>query len=302
MATTKRKPGLGGLGRGMDSIFLDNAAESGGPSMLRIAEIERSSTQPRKRFDEGALAALADSIRQNGLLQPVVVRPRENGYYELIAGERRWRAAKLAELKEIPAVILDADDKKVAELALIENIQREDLNPVELAKAYRRLMEEFSITQEGVATTVGRSRSAVANTLRLLELPEELLAYLEEGKLSEGHGKALLSLKDRAALPEIAAYAAEKELSVRATEQLVQKANKAAAKAAKAEEEDEAPAALPPIDYTALLEQKATERLGRVVKISRSGKNRRIELSFEDDDDLEAVLRLLCGSEIFEEM
>ena len=144
MATTKRRPAQGGLGQGLDSVFFENTAESGGHTLLRLTKIEPSASQPRKRFDEESLAALADSIRENGLLQPLVVRERENGYYEIIAGERRWRAAKLAGLREVPAVILDADDRKTAELALIENIQREDLDPVELAKGYERLIDRKS--------------------------------------------------------------------------------------------------------------------------------------------------------------
>lgn len=294
MATTKRRPAQGGLGQGLDSVFFENTAESGGHTLLRLTKIEPSASQPRKRFDEESLAALADSIRENGLLQPLVVRERENGYYEIIAGERRWRAAKLAGLREVPAVILDADDRKTAELALIENIQREDLDPVELAKGYERLMREFSLTQETVAKTVGRSRSAVANSLRLLELPEEVLGLVGDGALSEGHGKVLLSLREKAALPALAAYVAEKKLSVRETEQLVKRKNR------EAEAPEKEPRQTPEEEYLAQVERRVSERLGRIARIGGKKGARRLELSFEDDEDLEDLLRRLCGEDVFD--
>lgn len=173
-----------GLGKGLDSIFIDNTAPSGGNGLVRLSEIQPRKDQPRKNFDLESLQQLADSIAEHGLLQPVVVREALGGYYEIIAGERRWRAAKMAGLSEIPVTILTADDRKASELAIIENVQREDLNPMEEAQAYKKLQEEYGLTQDKVASAVGKSRSAVANTLRLLDLPEEAGALVATGKLS----------------------------------------------------------------------------------------------------------------------
>ena len=294
------QPKFSGLGRGLDSIFVDNAAEPAkGGTLLRVNEIEPRQSQPRKHFDPQALAALAQSIAENGLIQPVAVRATASGFYELIAGERRWRAAKLAGLTEIPAVILETSDQKTAELALIENVQREDLSPLEVAAAYKLLMDSYGMTQEAVAKTVGRSRPAVANSLRLLELPSEVAALVEQGSLSEGHAKVLLSAGDPKLMIVLAKEIVEKGLSVRQTELLVKKTLRDAAK--QAEEEEAEQLELPGIDYRLLLEQKATERLGRPLRIVGAGKNKRIELRYEDDEDLEALLSQLCGKDLFRE-
>ena len=186
----------GGLGKGLGSLFNDNAVSDNGIVELPISEIEPNRDQPRKEFDEAALSELADSIAQHGLLQPITVRPTANLRYQIVAGERRWRASKMAGLNEIPAVIVTGDDLKAAQIAIIENVQREDLNPVEEALAYGALMDRYELTQDQVAKQVGKSRSAVANMLRLLDLPDEVLEMLRLGELTAGHARALLGLDD----------------------------------------------------------------------------------------------------------
>ncbi len=212
----------GGLGKGLDALFLDNdtASAADGGMMLRLSEIEPNKNQPRKEFDEQALSELADSIREHGILQPLLVRPLAGGGYQLVAGERRWRAARMIGLTEVPAVVKDLTEVQVMEIALIENLQREDLNPLEEANGYKELMNACGLTQEQVAKRVGKSRSAVANALRLLNLPAELRPYLVEGQLSAGHAKALIGLEDREAMIRLAKEAAEKGYSVRETEKL----------------------------------------------------------------------------------
>lgn len=286
-----------GLGRGLDSIFVENnAPATGGATMLRIADLEPRKNQPRKVFDKEALQQLADSIAAHGVIQPVAVREAAGGFYEIIAGERRWRAAKMAGLSEIPAVILTADDQKTAELALIENIQREDLNPIEEARAYEKLLTEYGLTQEKLSQSVGKSRSAIANALRLLDLPEKALALLGEGKISVGHAKVLLGLSRREDMDSLAQEIAEHGLSVRETEAMVKKYNKAAD--LPTEPVVELPA-VPKVDYVAELESRVSTRLGRRVKISGKGKSKRIELYFEDNEDLEELLMKVCGKDIF---
>lgn len=288
-----------GLGKGLDSIFIDNTAPSGGGNgLVRLSEIQPRKDQPRKNFDLESLQQLADSIAEHGLLQPVVVREALGGYYEIIAGERRWRAAKMAGLSEIPVTILTADDRKASELAIIENVQREDLNPMEEAQAYKKLQEEYGLTQDKVASAVGKSRSAVANTLRLLDLPEEAGALVATGKLSEGHAKVLLGTTYEEDLIKAAKEVAEKGLSVRETEALVKRLNAASA----AEEAEETLKDFPvKVNYTKVLEEKAGRMLGRRVSINGRGKTRRLELFFEDREDLENLLKVLCGDRIFED-
>ena len=272
-----------GLGKGLDSIFIDNTAPSGGNGLVRLSEIQPRKDQPRKNFDLESLQQLADSIAEHGLLQPVVVREALGGYYEIIAGERRWRAAKMAGLSEIPVTILTADDRKASELAIIENVQREDLNPMEEAQAYKKLQEEYGLTQDKVASAVGKSRSAVANTLRLLDLPEEAGALVATGKLSEGHAKVLLGTTYEEDLIKAAKEVAEKGLSVRETEALVKRLNAASA----AEEAEETLKDFPvKVNYTKVLEEKAGRMLGRRVSINGRGKTRRLELFYEDREDL----------------
>lgn len=287
-----------GLGKGLDSIFIDNTAPSGGNGLVRLSEIQPRKDQPRKNFDLESLQQLADSIAEHGLLQPVVVREALGGYYEIIAGERRWRAAKMAGLSEIPVTILTADDRKASELAIIENVQREDLNPMEEAQAYKKLQEEYGLTQDKVASAVGKSRSAVANTLRLLDLPEEASALVATGKLSEGHAKVLLGTTYEEDLIKAAKEVAEKGLSVRETEALVKRLNAASA----AEEAEETLKDFPvKVNYTKVLEEKAGRMLGRRVSINGRGKTRRLELFYEDREDLENLLKVLCGDRIFED-
>lgn len=290
------------LGKDFYSILDDNimGMKDGTATTLRISEIEPRSDQPRKQFDREALEALADSIAAYGVLQPILVRPNPNfeGSYEIIAGERRWRAAKMAGLTELPAVVLDGDDLKTAQIALIENVQREDLNVVEEALGYNALMERFDMTQEEISKIAGKSRSAVANTLRLLDLPDEVLTLLQEkdGFLTAGHARALLALKNEEMIPLMAARIAAKKLSVREVEALVKREN--------TEPREELP------DITGHtqnrvwmkdLERRTREALGRKVKITQNDKKRSIEIFYEDDADMEALLTALCGDELFAE-
>ena len=212
-----------GLGRGLNALLGDPDLpdQNEGSISLPISQVEPGLNQPRKRFDEDALSDLADSIRVHGIIQPLTVRRLATGYYQIIAGERRWRAAKAAGLQEVPAVIIEADDRKVMELGLIENLQREDLNPAEEARGYRTLMEEYGLTQEQVAQQMGKSRPAITNTLRLLALPEEVMALVEEGSLSAGHARAILGAPSPALQKEAAKRVVESQLSVRQTEALI---------------------------------------------------------------------------------
>lgn len=296
-----------GLGRLMDDLLDDNLPEDRkkGATMLRISAIEPRSNQPRKNFDHEALEVLADSIAAYGVLQPIIVREylEAPGTYAIIAGERRWRAAKMAGLVEIPAVIFDGDDLKAAQVAMIENIQREDLNPVEEAFGYRDLIDRFGLTQDLVAKQVGKSRPAVANALRLLDLPEELLDMLRDGTITPGHARALLGLSDPDLIVVFAEKVTQNGLSVRDTENLVRRTNERALAAQESEEEEEAPTHTSVMRKAQLrlLEKKSMSKLGRKVKISSSGKKRAVELYYSDDDDLTALLTTICGAEIFEE-
>ena len=287
-----------GLGKNFYDILEDNMLESkkGSGESLRLADIEPRRDQPRKTFEREPLEALADSIATYGVLQPIIVRENTDfGTYEIIAGERRWRAAKMAGLTEIPAVIFDGDDLRAAQVALIENIQREDLNPVEEALGYGALIEKFNLTQEQVAKQVGKSRVAVTNMLRLLDLPDEVLEMLKAGEITAGHAKALLGLDDDEKTVELAKRVVDRGLSVRDVEAAVKRANEV-----KFEEEEEK--VHPQIKvYMKELERKAMSSLGRKVRISRSSKKKIVELSYSDDADLEALLLALCGNEIFEE-
>ena len=287
------KPKSTGLGKGLDAIFVDNTEESsGGVTMLRTADIEPRADQPRKHFDGEALSALATSIAEHGMIQPIVVRTAQGGFYEILAGERRWRAAKIAGLAEVPVIISDFNDKETAEIALIENIQRENLSAVEEAMGYRALMDEYGLTQEQVAGRIGKSRSAVANTLRLLDLPDKVLSMISGGALSAGHARALLGLNDPNKIYECADTVVKKELSVRDTEALVRAFNRA--------KSESAPKAKPAVDYVGRLEKRAQMLLGRKVKIVYGARSKKVELTYENDDDLEALLTALCGKDVFE--
>lgn len=283
------------LGRGLDAILIDNEEqkEENGVRMIRLSEVEPNPDQPRKIFDTEPLEALAESISQHGVIQPVVVRPKD-GMYMIVTGERRWRAARMAGLSEIPVIIIEADDKKAAELALVENIQRKDLNPVEEARGYAALIDEFSYTQEEIAKKIGRSRSAVTNSLRLLDLPPKALDYLASGELSEGHAKVLLSLKDSEKIENAAETVVSKGLSVRETEKLV--------KFLSSVKEEEEIKVVHDVDHTKALERKVQSIIGHTVKIVQNGKKSSINIGFSDNDDLENILSLLCGDKIKNEL
>lgn len=276
-----------GLGTGLDVLFAANELEEDESELLvlPLSKVEPRQEQPRERFDEAALQELADSIAQYGLIQPVTVRKLESGYYQIIAGERRWRAARLAGLTELPVRVLKADDRRTAELALVENLQRENLNPMEEARGYQTLMRDYGLTQEETARSVGRSRPAVANALRLLSLTPELTALVEEGKLSAGHARALLPIADARLQRQAANEVMEKELSVRRTEHLAARLMKEP----KAQPEKDPLA----VDYAAEVSAALSARLGRRVRLIEGRKTGRIEIEFNGADDREALIGLL---------
>ena len=297
----------GGLGRDLYNIFDDNDGGDRKDALaekINITSISPRKDQPRKTFEKEALELLADSISKYGVLQPILVR--EDGFggnsYEIIAGERRWRAAKLAGLSEIPAIVVDGDELKAAQIAIIENVQREDLNPVEEAMAYEALIEKFGLKQDEVAQQVGKSRPAVANMLRLLELPEEALQLLRDGDISTGHARALLALENEDAIVLLAKKAVENNMSVCEVEAAVKKINDAAT-AAEAEDEIAAPSPYKMMarSYMRDLERRSMEALGRKVRILQTSRKRVVELSFDSNDDLEVLLTAICGQEIFNE-
>ncbi|CDC67886.1 MULTISPECIES: ParB/RepB/Spo0J family partition protein [environmental samples] len=276
-----------GLGRGLGALLGDDVlqAESTGSLYLPISQVESCSSQPRKSFDEASLAELADSIREHGIIQPLTVRKLASGYYQIIAGERRWRAARIAGLQEVPVIVIEADDRKAAELAMIENLQREDLNPMEEAAGFQSLIETYHMTQEEAARQVGKSRSAVTNSLRLLSLTPAVRQLVEEGKLSAGHARALLPLSP--ALQENAANAVVAGgLSVRQTEALAKKLS-----AEKKPEKEPDPQR---VDYAAEAQRDLTSRLGRGVRIVSGRKKGRIELEYYGMDDLNDLLEALA--------
>ena len=282
MANTK------GLGKGLSALLGDDVIaakdERASSLLLPISQVESCSTQPRKSFDPEALNDLADSIRVHGIIQPLTVRKLQSGYYQIIAGERRWRAARMAGLTQVPAVVIEADDRKAMELAMIENLQREDLNPMEEAAGFQSLIETYHMTQEEAASRVGKSRSAVTNALRLLSLTPAVRKLVEEGKLSAGHARALLPLSP--SVQENAANAVVTGgLSVRQTEAL--------AKRLSAEKKPEKPAPTG-VDYTAEAQKDLSSRLGRGVKIVNGRKKGRIELEYYGLDDLNYLLEALA--------
>lgn len=273
---------LGGLGRGLDSLFADNSVDEINPSVnkLRIMEIEPNHDQPRKDFDEKALSELAESIEQHGVLQPLVVRPLANGAYQLVAGERRWRAARIAGLTEVPVVIKELSDEEVIEIAMIENLQREDLNPLEEALGYRYMMDELGITQEQAAEKVGKSRPAVANALRLLKLPDEVQEMIKNNLISPGHARALLGFDSEDMIIQTAKLIVKDDLSVREVETMV-KNSKKAHKIPKQQKRDK---------FFSEVELALVENLGRKVKIKESKRDAGLlEIEFFDKDDLESL-------------
>lgn len=278
-----------GLGRGLGALLGDDVLkpEAAGNLYLPISQVESYSAQPRKLFDEDALAELADSIREHGVIQPLTVRKLSSGYYQIIAGERRWRAARMAGLTEIPAVVIEADDQKAAELALVENLQREDLNPMEEAAGYQSLIQTYHMTQEEAAKRVGKSRSAVANAMRLLGLQPPVRKLVEEGTLSAGHARALLPLS-----PALQVKAAEAvvqgQLSVRQAEALAKRM------LTEPKEEPELPEPPKEVDYAAEAQRSLASRLGRGVRIVTGRKKGRIELEYYGLDDLNDLLEALA--------
>lgn len=291
-----------GLGKGIDAIFLENTVKDNsdkGIVNIKLSQIEAKSNQPRKFFDETALETLSQSIAEHGVLQPILLREIVDGRYQIVAGERRYRAAKRAGLSEIPSIIIDADELQVSEIALIENIQRENLNPIEEATAYRSLGEQFGLTQEEISKKIGKSRSAIANTLRLLDLPEELLSFVAGGELSAGHARALLALDDPADMVLLANKIIEEGLSVRTTENAVKRFVKAKEEEEAAENEAKKPKI---VNYARELELKMMENLGRRVKLSEKNGAKSVTLYYEDNEDLENLLKKICGDSFVENL
>lgn len=287
-----------GLGRGLDAIFLNNSLENTTQnpenriSRLPISLVDPKADQPRKSFDKEALEELAKSIEENGLLQPILVREYGIGRYQIIAGERRFRACKIAGIAEIPAIILDKDDRKVAEISLIENIQREDLNPVEEAMAFRALKDEYGLTQEDVSEKVGKSRSAIANSIRLLDLPTPVLEMVATGELSAGHGRTLLGVKLVDNMILLAKKTVELDLSVRQLEEEVKRINKP--------QKPEAEKAPEYVDYFREMELRVQSHLGRRVEINGKGRKKSITLFYEDNEDLDELLKNICGADFLD--
>lgn len=285
------KSKLGGLGKGLDALFVDNDTKDSGNMMLRLSSIEPNKDQPRKQFDEDALMELADSIRQHGVIQPLLVRPLDNGMYQLVAGERRWRASRMAGLMEVPVVIRDLSDHEAMEIALIENLQRKDLNVIEEALGYQQLMEKYDMTQEKVAERVGKSRPAVANALRLLNLPEQVIDMVKTGEVTAGHARALLKLDDEVEIIDIAKKIQKGRYSVRDVEKITAK---------KKEEPKEVKEKAEPVwqnSFYKEMELALATELGRKVKVTVSEKgDGSIELAFLSKEDLADIAARLTGN------
>ena len=276
-----------GLGTGLDVLFAANDVdeEESELLMLPLSKVEPRQEQPRERFDEQALQELADSIEKYGLIQPITARKLDSGYYQIIAGERRWRAARMAGLAEVPVRVIEADDRRTAELALVENLQRQDLNPMEEARGYLKLIQDYNLTQEEIAQSVGRSRPAVTNALRLLTLNPQLREYVESGKLSAGHARALIPLNDDPRQIEAAKEVMARELSVRKTEQLAARL----LKEPKPEPQKDPLA----VDYAAEVSESLSRVIGRKVRLVEGRKGGRIEIEYVGADDREALIELL---------
>lgn len=277
-----------GLGKGLDALFIDNSTEEKGDMLISLNEIEPNRDQPRKYFDDEALHELADSIAQHGVIQPLLVRPLSDGGYQLIAGERRWRASRIAGLSQVPVVVKEMTDQQAMELALIENLQREDLNPIEEAEGFKLLMDTYNFTQEQAAERVGKSRPAVANALRLLVLPKEILEMVKVGKLSAGHARTILPITDTKLLMKLVDEIIAKELSVRETERLVKTLLKPA--------EEKKPKKAKRDPFYDECELSIRETMGRKAKINVSKSNKgTIELEFFSREDLEKILMALSN-------
>ena len=276
-----------GLGKGLGALLGESAmqpAPEGGALLLPLQKVEPNPDQPRRRFDEAALQELADSVRQHGIIQPLTVRKLPSGFYQIIAGERRWRAARMAGLREVPVTVIEADDKKAMELALIENLQRADLDPIEEAQGYQQLMQEYGMTHSAVADRVGRSRPAVANALRLLALSAPVLDMVAGGAISAGHARAILTLPDENTQLAVAQRVQNLQLSVRQTELMCKNMSKPSRKE---------PAPAPAVDYIAVCERDLSRSLGRGVKIRHGKRKGRLELEYYGEDDLQRLLDAL---------
>lgn len=277
----------GGLGKGLDALFMDNeTVDSGGVVTLRLSQIEPNRDQPRKIFSEEALNELADSIREHGVLQPLLVRPLPGGSYQLVAGERRWRASRMAGLQEVPVVIREMDEEQAMEIALIENLQREDLNAIEEATGYKQLMERYGMTQEQVAKRVGKSRPAIANALRLLNLPQKVMDMVGEGEVSPGHARALLAFDDQDRIVEIAQKVKTGKYSVRDIERMAKNQDEKKEKAAKAPEE---PAWGGKSAFLTEMEIAMSMEMGRRVRIIPNGEGGTLQIQFWDEEDLKSL-------------
>ena len=282
----------GGLGKGLSAIFMENESEDSNSTVtLKISELQPNREQPRREFDEKSLAELADSISQHGILQPLLVRPFLDGGYQIVAGERRFRAARMAGLTEVPVVIRDLSDSETMQLALIENLQREDLTPVEEAKGYKQLMDSYGLKQEEVSRVVGKSRPAIANALRLLALPEDILQLISDGKLSAGHGRTLLSFKNPQEMEKAARLASTENISVRELERLAKKSNKAL------ENADVKKIYEKKLSYYGEVELALKEHLGRKIKVNGNEKKGVLEIEFYGKDDLTYIAKLLGQEE-----
>jgi len=282
----------GGLGKGLDALFADNNTTSSNVLTLRISEIEPNKAQPRKDFDEAALADLADSIREHGVIQPLLVRPLPTGSYQLVAGERRWRASRMAGLTEVPVVVREMDDMETMEIALIENLQREDLNAIEESLGYRALADQYNMTQEQIAKSVGKSRPVIANSLRLLNLPSKVVDMVRRDEISVGHARSLLSLENKKAIEEMADRIVKQNLTVRDVEKLtsLQKAGKeATVLKAKPLVRD---------TFYEELELAATQEFGRKVKINHKKDKGKLEIEFFSKQDLADIMERLTGEKL----
>lgn len=284
--STKKKA----MGRGLDALFESNSREEAGVSVLSVGDIEINKNQPRKSFDAEAITELASSIKLHGILQPIIVRPAGDGFYVIVAGERRYRAAKEAGLTEVPVIITELTSAEAAEVALIENIQRTDLNPVEIAEAYKTLIDDFSLTQQQLADRLGKPRSSVANALRLLDLPEAVRKYVADGKLSDGHAKVLAGLQDEKLIKRAADDVIKLELNVRETEAYVKKLREPPKVRVRDERKE---------SYDAALSERMFSILGRRVTVNK-GRKHTLEIAYTDNDDLETLIKKLCGDDVFD--
>lgn len=274
----------GGLGLGLDALFSDNTMDTQVKRTLRVSQIEPNRSQPRKSFSEETIAALAESISQHGMIQPILVRPLEGGSYQIVAGERRWRAARMLAMDEVPVIIKDLSDIEAMQISLIENLQRENLNPIEEAMGYKELIDIYNMTQDAVAKTVGRSRSAIANSLRLLNLPKEVQQMLKDGDITVGHAKALVSVDDEDLLMELAVKAASDKLTVRAIEKIISKLDEPKIEVENTDKID---------SYFKEVEISLNERLGRRVKVDYSKNKGALILEFYNKEDLAEIAKKL---------